>query len=124
MKRRLTCLLLPLALAACNATGEAEPAVGIVPLAPPGQATATDDVAGFTVLGQDGSVNAVWTNTGGTSWTAVSPTQEQITVEETGRSDCCIAFATSSSAVADIQAMQFRLTASGMVVTLVDVVRR
>ncbi|MGF1623688.1 MAG: hypothetical protein ACFCVH_02285 [Alphaproteobacteria bacterium] len=121
MKRLLSCLLLPLALAACNATGSQQPDSGLSAVL---GSQAAAGVTGFTVLGQDGSINAVWSNTGGTSWRAVSPTQEQITTVETQRSDCCIAFATSSFAVADFQTMQFTLTASGVTVPIVDVVRR
>jgi hypothetical protein len=116
MKRLVSCLLLPLALAACNATDGRGPATG----SGPGTAA---DVVGFTVLGPDGAVNAIWSNAGGTTWTAVSPLQEQITTRETGRTACCISFATLNSAIADFQAMEFRLT-SGVAVPIVDVVRR
>ena len=124
MMRIIPCLLLPLALAACNTSGDEMAAVDTSPLGPPGQADVVSGVVGFTVLGQDGAVNAVWTNAGGTTWTAVAPNGEQITVEETERSGCCIAFATDNDAVVDIAAMRYRLTASGIVVTVTDVVRR
>jgi hypothetical protein len=124
MRRLLTglhpVLALPiLALAGCNTTGDDQT---VRDLAASLEQPTAIDVTGFTVLGQDGSVNAVWTNTGGSSWTAVSPTQEQITVQEIGRTLCCISFETASDAVADFQTMQFKLTSSGMVVPIVDVV--
>lgn len=127
MMRVIPFLLLPLALAACNTSGDDMAAVDTTPLGPlgpPGQADVVSGVVGFTVLGQDGAVNAVWTNAGGSTWTALAPNGEQITVEEIERGGCCIAFATSNDAVADIAAMRYRLTASGIVVTITDVVRR
>lgn len=117
MKRLLPCLLLPLALAGCESFGGSDSAL------PPGQA-ASAGVTGFTVLGTDGSVNAVWTNTGGTSWSAQSPRGERIATQEIGRDDCCISFATTGSAVADFEDMDFTITRTGTVVDIVDVVRQ